>query len=181
MMPGLDKALEFLLAEEGGWSNHPSDRGGATMFGVTQKTYNAYRKLKTLPKVSVRGITQAEARDLYDLMYWREAGCDRLPWPISYLTFDAAVNSGPSPAQKWTQQGLGVAVDGVVGANTVRAAQQAVDEGDSRKILGIVDARVTFLARLVQRSPSQADFLLGWWRRTLRVLGRALISNQQET
>jgi lysozyme family protein len=27
-MHDLDEALEYLLAEEGGWSNHPADRGG---------------------------------------------------------------------------------------------------------------------------------------------------------
>lgn len=177
----LDKALEFLLAEEGGWSNHKADTGGATMYGVTQATYNSYRKMAGKPTQSVRNITHEEARDLYDKMYWKEARCDRLPWPISYMVFDAAVNSGPSRGIKWMQEGLKTKADGQVGPNTIRLANEAVDNGDGMAILAIIDARATFLARLVQSKPSQAAFLLGWWRRTLRVLGRALTSMEEDS
>ena len=176
-MTDLEKALDFLLAEEGGWSNHPSDKGGATFNGVTQGTYDDWRsRVKKLPKQSVRKASAEEIKELYDVMYWRAAACDRLPWPINYLTFDAAVNSGVSRCVRWTQAGLGLEQDGKVGPATRAAAQKAVDEGDSSKLLAIVDSRVEFLARLVQRSPSQAAFLLGWWRRTLRVFGRSVLS-----
>lgn len=179
-MMGLDDALEFLLFEEGGWSNHPADTGGATMYGVTQATYNTYRKGKGLPTQSVRKITKSEAHDLYDVMYWRTSGSDRLPWPVSYMTFDAAVNSGPKRGVQWTQQGLGVTADGIVGPGTIAAAKAAVNGADGAKIYGIMDARATFLARLVQNKPSQAVFLLGWWRRTLRVLARAFATWETE-
>lgn len=177
-MPGLDEALDMLLAEEGGWSDHAADRGGKTMWGVTQAVYDDYRsRLKKQTKQTVRNITKAEARELYDVLYWRSAGCDRLPWPISYLTFDAAVNSGVGRGVRWTQAGLRIPQDGKVGPGTVAAANKAIEDANGAAIMGIVDARVEFLARLVQRSPSQAAFLLGWWRRTMRVLARALLSD----
>lgn len=178
-MPGLREALEFLLAEEGGWSNHPADKGGKTFNGVTQATYNAWRKKRGRPAQSVRLATASEIEELYDIEYWRAARCDRLPWPISYLVFDAAVNSGVSRGVKWLQGGLGLAADGIVGPATIAASEKVVAEGDSARILAIVDQRVEFLARLVQSKPSQAAFLLGWWRRTLRVFGRALLSNDE--
>jgi len=179
-MHDLDEALEYLLEHEGGWSNHKADRGGATMYGVTQATYNAYRKQKGKPSQTVRNITKDEVRDLYVTMYWKAAGCDKLPWPISYLTFDAAVNSGPKRAVGWTQSGLRLKPDGVVGPNTIAAAQKVVQEGDGKALLSIVDRRVEFLARLVQSKPSQAAFLLGWWRRTMQVLARSLLAEVQE-
>lgn len=148
------------------------------MYGVTQVLYNEWRKKVGRPKQTVRNCTKEEAHEIYDIMFWRAARCDRLPWPISYLVFDAAVNSGPSRAVRWLQAGLGLPQDGQVGPNTIAAAQKAVDEGEARKILAIVDARVEFLARLVQRTPSQAAFLLGWWRRTQRVLARALLEGE---
>lgn len=173
----LTEALGYLLDEEGGWSDHPSDRGGATFNGVTQTTYDDWRvRVVKKPKQSVRKATADEIRNLYDVLYWRAAGCDRLPWPISYVTFDAAVNSGVSRAIRWTQGGLSVEQDGKLGPRTLAAASVAVEAGDSKAILAIVDQRVTFLARLVQKTPSQAAFLLGWWRRTQRVLGRTLLS-----
>lgn len=178
MAHDLDEALGYLLDEEGGWSDNPNDRGGKTMWGVTQAVYDDFRKrLKKLPTQSVAKMTKPECRELYDVLYWRAAGCDRLPWPISYLAFDASVNSGPSRGVRWVQGGLGIPADGVIGPQTMSVAKQAIDNGDSKAILAIVDQRVQFLAALVKRSPTQATFLLGWWRRTLRVLGRALLSD----
>lgn len=38
------EALSGVLAHEGGHGNKPADPGGATMKGVTQRVYDAYRK-----------------------------------------------------------------------------------------------------------------------------------------
>ncbi len=81
---------------------------------------------------------------------------------------------------RWTQAGLGLPQDGKVGPKTLSAAQEAVQNGDGKSLLMIVDARVTFLVALVRRVPTQVDFLLGWWRRTLRVLGRAILSSDED-
>ena len=174
-MDELTQSLDWLLEEEGGFSNHPSDRGGATMYGVTQTTYNAFRKKKGKSQQPVKNITKEEAYTLYEEEYWRAASCHLLPWPISYLTFDAAVNSGVKRAVQWTQAGIGVTADSIVGPGTVAAAKKVLEEGDTGRLLGIVDARTVFLARLVSSKPSQAAFLLGWWRRTQRILVRALL------
>lgn len=178
MALGLDQALEYLLAEEGGWSNHPSDRGGATMYGITQATYNAWRKKKKRSSQSVARITKEEARELYNEEYWEAASCDKIPWPISYLTFDAAVNSGVKRAVQWTQDGVGVKADGQIGSASIQRCNSVVNNGEAHALLAIVDKRVEFLARLVQKDPSQAAFLLGWWRRTLRILARSLVDTE---
>jgi len=174
-----NRAFDLLMTHEGGFSNHPDDPGGATMYGVTQATYNSFRKTKGRAQQTVRNITHAEAREVYETLYWKAAGCDKLPWPVSYITFDAAVNSGPKRAVGWTQSGLRLKADGAVGPNTIAAAQRVVQEGDGKALLDILDQRVAFLARLVQSKPSQAAFLLGWWRRTMRVLARAVLSDQE--
>src|SRR3546814_13938072 len=72
VMDYLAQALDWLLEEEGGWSNHPADRGGATMYGVTQTTYNGWRKKKSRPRQSVRSISKAEAYELYESEYRSE-------------------------------------------------------------------------------------------------------------
>lgn len=64
-MEGLDQALEWLLEEEGGWSNHPADRGGKTMFGITQATYDQWRKQKKRPIQSVRRIARTFLRKVH--------------------------------------------------------------------------------------------------------------------
>ena len=57
--------LKFILAREGGYVNSKNDRGGPTNKGVTQVTYNSYRRSKNLPTKDVRDITQQEVEDIY--------------------------------------------------------------------------------------------------------------------
>ena len=38
-----ERALTFVLRWEGGYVDHPADPGGATNYGVTQRTYDAWR------------------------------------------------------------------------------------------------------------------------------------------
>ena len=48
-----DKALALLIADEGGYVIDPHDSGGETNYGITWRTYNAYRRRKKLPEQSV--------------------------------------------------------------------------------------------------------------------------------
>ena len=38
----VDQMLETLLGKEGGYTDHPSDRGGPTNWGITEKVARAY-------------------------------------------------------------------------------------------------------------------------------------------
>lgn len=174
-MSDLDRALELLHGHEKGLADVKQDRGGRTLDGVTQATYNGYRRAKGLAVRDVAQMTVDERREIYRDRYWLAASCDKLPWPLSYATFDASVNSGPRRAAEWLQAGLGVAVDGKIGPKTVAAAHAAVREGDARKVLNVVKARADFVTELVQRSPSQAVFIKGWTRRLMDVLARCLV------
>jgi len=172
----LEQSLEWLLEEEGGFSNHPADTGGATMYGVTQATYNAWRKSIKKTQQPVGKITQEEAKSLYRAMYWDEAGCDKLPFPVNYMVFDGAVNSGPSRSDKWLQEALSVKQDGILGPKTLGALEEALAASDGVIYYRLIDARLKFLVALVKSKPSQLVFLLGWMRRLIRVLLRAVAS-----
>lgn len=92
-------ALEFTLKWEGGYSNHPSDPGGATNLGITQRTYTAWLESNgELPK-DVRNVQLDEARRIYYENYWLAARCDDLPMPLAMAHFDSAVNHGPGNAR----------------------------------------------------------------------------------
>lgn len=169
-MTDLARALDLLLDHEGGLSDHASDRGGRTNKGVTQATYTDWRRRKGLQPQDVARITQAEVEAIYDEGYWRAAACDKLPWPLSYVVFDAAVNSGPARAKIWLQQGLGVPADGAIGPKTLAAARSA----SPAQTLAVVKARADFIAELMKRDPSQTAFAKGWMRRLLDVLAKAL-------
>lgn len=92
--------LRFILLREGGYSNHPLDKGGETNKGITYSTYNAYRRSKNLPIQSVKNITDKEVKDIYYYNYYKASGADKIANPrLALFVFDTAVNMGVSVAK----------------------------------------------------------------------------------
>lgn len=117
------RCLPLILKHEGGYVDHPKDPGGATNRGVTQATYDAWRRSQSLPGRSVRNITEAEVAAIYRKAYWLAASCDLLPPGVDYITFDLAVNSGIGRAAKMLQEVVGVPADGKIGPKTLAAVR----------------------------------------------------------
>lgn len=155
-----------MLQSEGGYVNHPADRGGATNRGVTQLTYDTYRRIHGLPIQDVRQLTEEEVQAIYSKGYWQTTSCDHLPWPVNLVVFDCAVNSGPLRAAKMLQQELGVVADGAIGPKTL-AAVAAVDP--IQLATRYLDRRDEFYGAIVKGNPSQSVFLKGWLNRTSRL------------
>ncbi len=89
MDKNFEKGVKFVLAREGGYSNHPNDSGGETNKGVTHKTYDAYRKSQGLPTRSVKDITDKEVKDIYYNNYYKASGADKIKDPkMSTVVFD---------------------------------------------------------------------------------------------
>ncbi|MCW5720411.1 MAG: secretion activator protein [Devosia sp.] len=91
---------------EGTWSNHPSDPGGKTMYGITEAVFHAWLKKLGRPLRPVRSITKTEALEIYFSDYWLKAGCETLFAGVDLATYDASVNSGVSRGRKWLVVGL---------------------------------------------------------------------------
>jgi hypothetical protein len=116
--------VERLRREEGGWSDHPKDNGGRTMFGVTEANYHDWLKDKGLPQEPVARLKWARAKDFYRERYWDVIKGPQLPVGVDWAVFDAAVNSGPARAAEWLQGAVGAKIDGDIGPRTILAAQE---------------------------------------------------------
>ena len=165
-MPGFAQALPVILRSEGGYVDDPVDRGGATNFGITQKTYDAWRVKNRLDKVGVRDITTDEVEAIYHSQYWSAAKCDALPWPASLCHFDASVNHGPRNAAKLLQRVVGVTPDGKIGPQTLGAVSRTPGYKLTTVLLF---GRIAFYVKIVGARPSQIKFLRGWIRRVLHL------------
>jgi lysozyme family protein len=161
------RAMPLVLAHEGGFSDHPEDPGGATMQGVTQRTYDAWRVLQRRPVRSVRSLEPAERDAIYYEQYWLAVRAPDLPDGVAYCAFDAAVNSGPSRAARWLQEAVGADQDGVIGPQTIAAVWAADARGVIRRMCAI---RLAFLQRL----GTWPTFGRGWGRRVADVEAAAL-------
>lgn len=154
--------LAFTLKEEGGYSNDPHDPGGATMEGVTQAEYDAWRVAHGQSKQPVRQIAEDEMKAIYLAQYWNQVRGDTLPAGVDLTEFDYGVNSGPTTAVEALQQALGVAVDGHFGVLTADALSTA---DPATLIKKITDERLTFLKAL----RNFKYFGTGWTRRVARI------------
>lgn len=162
-MSRFDECLSFVLAREGGFSNNPSDHGGATQCGITQSAYTGWRRRCGLSDRPVRNSTMDEITAIYKSDYWQASKSNILPAPIDLCTFDAAVQHGPSRAVKMLQKALGVTEDGDFGLQSIDALSEEIHAGlipELAKIL--IDNRVDYYHGIVSRDASQIVFLKGW-------------------
>ena len=167
MKANFKPSLAAVLVHEGGYSNHPRDPGGATMRGVTQRVYDAYRRNAGKVQQSVARISDAELEAIYYQQYWMAVRADNLPAGLDYAVFDYAVNSGPRRAIEHLQEVLGVTVDGLMGNVTIATAAAKSAESTIAKLC---DRRLLFLRGL----STWDTFGKGWTRRVDGVRAKAL-------
>jgi lysozyme family protein len=163
-------AYVFVAKEEGGYVNDPADSGGATNGGVTQATYDSFRKRIRLDARPVRYITRVEKEQIFAGI-WKDCKADLLPAGLNLMHFDFAVNAGNNRAAKTLQATLAVEEDGKIGPQTLAAIG-----GKDVEVLIIEYAakREQFYRSLAERRPKDQKFLRGWLLRTKRCTERAL-------
>jgi lysozyme family protein len=151
-------ALKRVLAHEGGFSDHPKDPGGATMRGVTQRVYDAFRSRGGRSRQSVAKIEEVELQAIYREQYADKVRFNDLPTGVDYVVFDAAVNSGVSQAVKWLQRAVGVKDDGIMGAVTLNALRQ-------REPSVVINDVCSRRLAMVKQLPTWGTFGRGWTSR----------------
>lgn len=151
-------AFDKLLKHEGGFSDHKADPGGKTRYGVTEAVAReaGYRG-------DMRELPLDLAQRIYKDKYWDAVQAEALPADVRYIVFDGAVNSGITQSAKWLQRACGVTDDGVVGPQTIRAANALASDSLKRRILG---QRLRFMATLA----NWPAFSRGWANRIADLL-----------
>lgn len=87
-----DQCVEIILSYEKGWVDHPEDPGGATNFGISQRSY---------PNLDIKNLTRDQAIAIYKKDYWDRARIESVPDRLKLLVFDCAVNQGVGTAAKF--------------------------------------------------------------------------------
>jgi lysozyme family protein len=162
-----DVCLPLLLVHEGGYTNHPSDPGGPTNFGITIADYRKYVK-PDATAADVRAMRLDEAKAIYRDKYWNSQRCDALPVGVDYATFDYGVNSGIGRSGKVLRRVLKLPDDTSVVSDAVVAAAQSAEARSL--IAAICGERLRFLQSL----RTWPVFGAGWGRRVAEVKTAAL-------
>ena len=100
----IDGMIDELLEREGGYVNHPADRGGPTSFGITEAVARAHGYAGDM-----RRLPREEAAAIYRRLYWLRPKLDRLAERSARIAaelFDTGVNMGPAVAITFLQRAL---------------------------------------------------------------------------
>jgi len=150
MKSNFQYCLQQVLADEGGYTNDPSDSGGPTKYGITLTDVRKYVK-KNATAEDVKSLTVDQAEVIYKSKYWDSLSCDALPSGVDYTCFDYGVNSGLGRPRK------------------------ALDRFKSLQGTELIDAindeRTTFLKSI--GAGKNSKFLSGWLSRVKRVRGKS--------
>ncbi len=153
---------EEIVAREGGYVNDPDDPGGATNFGVTIHTMRALGLDLDgdgdVDARDVRLLTRDQAVDIFVRHYFERPRIGMLPEALQPTVFDMQVNAGAN-AVKILQRllrdmGLDIAVDGVIGPQTARAAHAALAAAPGHLVDAYGIARRNYYYAIGDRRPA---------------------------
>ena len=172
----IDDLVDHMLEREGGYVNHPADRGGPTCFGITQEVARAngyYGAMQSLPR--------EEAAAIYTRLYWLRPHYDelaRIAPLIAAELFDTGVNMGPAVATCFLQRALtalnrngtdypDLVPDGRAGPTTRSAlnaflAKRGMAAGQTVLLRALEALQGERYLRLAERRPANEAFLYGW-------------------
>lgn len=171
----IDDLIDGVIAREGGYVDHPADRGGPTRWGVTEAVARAQGWGGPM-----QGLPRAEAAAIYRRLYWLRPRYDAVAAQAPALAaelFDTGVNMGPPVATGFLQRALNglnrngadypdIVVDGRIGAATLAALTAFLrvrGAGGVAVLLKAIEAQQgeRYLA-LAERRPANEAFLYGW-------------------
>ncbi len=172
----VDTLIDALIDREGGYSNHASDAGGESCFGITEAVARAHGY-----GGAMRSLPRGEAAAIYRRLYWIRPRLDEIERHSPRLSaelFDTGVNMGPAVAITFLQRALtalnrsgrdypDLTPDGRVGAATLGAltaflATRGQGSGETVLLRALEALQGERFLRLAERRPANEAFLYGW-------------------
>ncbi|MES2289283.1 MAG: glycosyl hydrolase 108 family protein [Pseudomonadota bacterium] len=174
----IDSMIEATIGKEGGYSDHPSDRGGPTRWGVTQAVArrNGYAgDMRELPREKAVAIYRQEFAIKPGF-----AAVAAISPAVGEELFDTGVNMGPDVPARWFQEWLNalnqqgrdyadIKEDGDIGLGTLNAfralrAKRGAAEADRVMLLGLNADQGARYKQLARGRVANEDFVFGWLR-----------------
>ncbi len=171
----IKKLIDDLIGREGGYSYHPSDKGGGTKWGVTEAVARAQGY-----KGDMRALPRDMAASIYHSHYWGRPGFDRVARvapQIAAELFDTGVNMGPATAIAFLVRALNALNRGGADFPQINAASRIDDAilaaltafvakrgtaGESVLLTAINALQAERYISLSEKRPANEAFLYGW-------------------
>jgi lysozyme family protein len=174
-MTDIETLIEDVIEREGGYVNHPADRGGATNWGITEAVARRQGYMDDM-----QALPRSDAEAIYRQLYWHkprfDAFSERAPALAAEL-FDTGINMGTGTAAAFLQRALNalnreakdypdLAVDRSIGPATLAALDAFLKKrgsGAEGVLLKAVEAlQGAHYLNIAEARPSQEAFVYGW-------------------
>lgn len=158
----LDNFIRDIIRREGGYVNHPADKGGPTKYGITIANYRSWIKNPQATAGELSQLSPDNAVKFYR-WYFAERRINDLPLELLPLVLDMCTLHSP------------------IGVSTIlnRVADfyddtrprgpvfhDLVEQFGPRTTAALITlSRVAYFRELCNQDPSQKAFLLGWLNR----------------
>lgn len=174
-MTQIDELIDDLIEREGGYANHPADRGGPTHWGITEAVARRQGYVGEM-----RALPRSDAAAIYKRLYWLKPRFDAVAAHAPALAaelFDTGVNMGTGTATAFLQRALNalnregadyadLAIDRQIGPATLSALRAFLAKrgaGGERVLLKAVEAlQGAHYINIAEARPSQEAFVYGW-------------------
>ena len=190
-MDAFQSALDFVKQNEKGFTDNPSDPGGATNYGISLRflreipsdrlrKYGFFTDAEALDVHDIRELSTSQVENIYRDEFWEPANISALA-TLSWLNLtnylmDMCVHHGVHQAIKILQRAIwayylkrewgGLLDDGIIGVKVIDELQR-VDEHMFLNLLAC--ERAGFCRLVVAVNPREKEFLNGWINRCYRI------------
>jgi len=167
--------IEKIIKLEGKYSNHKSDSGGKTMYGITEQLARKYNHIGLMKDLPVD-----RAKQIYKMEFWLPLKLEEIektcPSIVEEL-LDTGINQGVGRAAEYLQLSLNafnrgqkdykdIRVDGSIGENTLVALKAYMKkrsgQGEVVLMRALNSLQGAFYIQLSQRREKDEDFVFGW-------------------
>ena len=175
----MNSSVADLIAEvirkEGGYSNHPSDSGGETCWGITERVARKHGY-----PGAMRDLPKPVAEAIYEQEFWYEPGfydVSMISAAVARELFDTGINTHPRRAAEFLQVSLNalnrqekdypdVAEDMDVGPATLAALRAYLAArgklGEAVLVRSLNNLQGAFYIDLSRRRQKDEAFVFGW-------------------
>jgi len=165
-MKTFEDYLEVILQHEGGLSNHSSDPGGITKYGISLRFLKSNKidinKDGKIDANDIINLTIDEASIIYKEYFWNKMKLDYIDNELLKLhLFDMGVNAGTKTAIKLLQRIVGASQDGVLGNMTASKVTSYIRD----IVEDYSTARKDYYSYIISKNPKLSVFRKGWFRR----------------
>ncbi|CAM3096884.1 Peptidoglycan binding protein [Sphingomonas antarctica] len=171
----IDQLIDDVIGREGGYSDHPADRGGPTKWGISEAIARAAGWTGAM-----RDLPRDFAVAVYRRSYWSRPGIDRVQ-PLAPLIaaelFDTGVNMGPAVAIGFLQRALNALnrggrdfadlppathIDDATLAALTAFLELRAPHGETVLLKALEALQGERYLHLAERRPANEAFLYGW-------------------